>query len=85
VESVLPEVNIQGITHKVGTIRKTAHSFDKKIQGDYGQVRDVIVVESYLVEFTTNLHNKSISSFVCWSNDAEQRENDIAKNTVTPI
>lgn len=46
VENVLPEINIQGITHKIGTIRKTAHSFDKKFNGDYGQVRDVIIVES---------------------------------------
>jgi hypothetical protein len=64
VESVLPEVNIQGITHKVGTIRKTAHSFDKKFKGDYGQVRDVIVVEATWLGYYEPYTTKSISSFV---------------------
>jgi len=46
VEAVLPEIEIEGLTNKMGMIRKTAHSYTKQFQGNYGQVRDVIVVEA---------------------------------------
>jgi predicted nucleotidyltransferase component of viral defense system len=46
VSAVLPEVNIEGLTQKRGMNRKTAHVYNKEFQGDYGQVRDVIVVEA---------------------------------------
>lgn len=46
VETVLPEVAIEGITHKMGMNRKTAHAYNKEFKGDYGQVRDVIILES---------------------------------------
>jgi len=46
VETVLPEVTIEGITHKMGMNRKTAHSYNNEFKGDYGQVRDVIILES---------------------------------------
>src|SRR5690606_9973374 len=43
VSNVLPEIKIEGLTHKMGMNRKTAHSYNKEFQGDYGQVRDAIV------------------------------------------
>lgn len=43
---VLPEVHIEGVTRKKGMNRKTAHDYVKVFAGDYGQVRDVIVLES---------------------------------------
>lgn len=46
VESVLPEVSIKGITRKRGMNRKTAHTYSKEFSGEYGQVRDTIVVEA---------------------------------------
>ena len=46
VNSVLPEINIEGLTQKMGMNRKTAHSYNKEFKGNYGQVRDVIVVEA---------------------------------------
>ena len=36
IEAVLPEVTIEGINHKMGMNRKTAHSYKKEIKGDYG-------------------------------------------------
>ena len=47
VENTLPEVAIDGITHKMGMNRKTAHSYNKEFKGDYGQVRDVIIRSSF--------------------------------------
>ena len=42
VSKVIPEIAIDGINHKMGMIRKTAHSFEKRFNGDFGQVRDTI-------------------------------------------
>jgi hypothetical protein len=44
--NVIPEIEVDGITHKMGMIRKTAHSYEKNFDGEFGQVRDTIIVES---------------------------------------
>jgi len=64
VETVLPEVTIEGITHKMGMNRKTAHSYNKEFEGDYGQVRDVIILESTWLGYYEPYTTKSIVSFV---------------------
>lgn len=46
VSNVLPEIEIEGITNKVGMIRKTAHSYQHLFTGHFGQIRDNIIVES---------------------------------------
>lgn len=46
VESVLPEIKVEGITRKRGMNRKTAHTYSKEFSGEYGQVRDTIIVEA---------------------------------------
>jgi predicted nucleotidyltransferase component of viral defense system len=47
VAAILPEVEIADITHKMGMNRKTAHSYSKEFKGNYGQVRDVIILVPY--------------------------------------
>lgn len=64
VESVLPEVPIEGITRKMGMNRKTAHTYSKEFKGDYGQVRDVIILESTWLGYYEPYTTKSIVSFV---------------------
>ncbi|MGO3807147.1 MAG: nucleotidyl transferase AbiEii/AbiGii toxin family protein [Sphingobacterium sp.] len=64
VEAVLPEVSIEGITHKMGMNRKTAHSYNKEFKGDYEQVRDVIILESTWLGYYEPYTTKSIVSFV---------------------
>ena len=64
VESTLPEVAIDGITHKMGMNRKTAHSYNKEFKGDYGQVRDIIILESTWLGYYEPYTTKSIVSFV---------------------
>jgi hypothetical protein len=63
VETVLPEVYIEGITHKKGMIRKTAHAYQKEFKGDYGQIRDVIILESTWLGYFEPCTTKSIISF----------------------
>lgn len=64
VEAVLPEVPIEGITHKMGMNRKTAHSYNKEFKDEYGQVRDVIILESTWLGYYEPYTTKSIVSFV---------------------
>lgn len=46
VTNVIPEIELEGITNKLGMIRKTAHSYSKRFIGNFGQVRDAIIIES---------------------------------------
>lgn len=64
VEAALPEVAIEWITHKMGMNRKTAHAYTKEFSGDYGQVRDVIILESTWLGYYEPYTTKSIVSFV---------------------
>lgn len=64
VKQVLPEIHIEGLTQKMGMNRKTAHSYTKEFKGDYGQVRDVIVVEATWLGYFEPYTKIEISSFI---------------------
>ena len=64
VEATLPEVTIEGITHKMGMNRKTTHTYNKTFEGNYGQVRDVIILESTWLGYYEPYTAKSIVAFV---------------------
>lgn len=64
VNGVLPEVNIDTLTQKKGMNRKTAHTYTRQFEGNYGQVRDVIVVESSWLGYFEPFTKKTTSSFV---------------------
>lgn len=78
VNKVLPEVTIEGITQKMGMNRKTAHSYNKEFRGDFGQVRDAIVVESTWLGYFEPYTTKSIVSFV-GQMMLDNRQSDFAK------
>jgi hypothetical protein len=63
IEPVLPEVEIPGITNKRGMNRKTAHSYYRDFIGDYGQVRDVLVLESTWLGYYEPCTQKSLVSY----------------------
>ena len=64
VSTLLPEVEIADVTQKMGMNRKTAHSYSKEFTGNYGQVRDVIIVEATWLGYYEPYTTKSLSSFV---------------------
>ncbi len=64
VGKALPEVEIADITHKMGMNRKTAHTYSKVFEGNYGQVRDVIVLESTWLGYYEPYTTKTINSFI---------------------
>lgn len=63
-EKVLPEISINGLTTKFGMNRKTAHSYKREFTGNFGQVRDVIVLESTWLGNYEPFEIRSITSFV---------------------
>ena len=78
VNAVLPEVTIEGLTQKMGMNRKTAHSYNKEFKGNYGQVRDVIVVEATWLGYYEPYTTKSIVSFL-GQMMLDNNQSDIAK------
>ncbi|REG94482.1 nucleotidyl transferase AbiEii/AbiGii toxin family protein [Algoriphagus antarcticus] len=64
IETMLPETEVQGITNKRGMIRKTAHAYPKQFQGDFGQVRDFIMLESTWLGYHEPHSDREISSFI---------------------
>ncbi len=64
VTNVLPEIVIPELTQKMGMNRKTAHSYDKIFRGNYGQVRDVIVVEATWLGYFEPYSIRTVASFV---------------------
>lgn len=47
VHAIMPEIEIPGITNKVGQIRKTAHVYSREnVTGAFGQVREHIILEA---------------------------------------
>lgn len=64
VSPLLPEVNVEGLTHKMGMLRKTVHEYPKAFTGKFGQVRDVIVLEvSYLGRYEP-YHDHGVNSYI---------------------
>ena len=64
VSNVLPETEIDGITNKIGMIRKTAHNYPRVFTGYFGQVRDIIIVESTWLGHFEPYTTAQVSSFV---------------------
>lgn len=64
VGSILPEIETEGVTNKLGMIRKTAHTYSEELPGDLGQIRDVIVLESTWLGHYKPSANQSLNSLV---------------------
>ena len=64
VAEILPEIVVEGITNKLGMIRKTAHSYTKQFDGAFGQVRDNIILESTWLGSFEPYTSANVSSFV---------------------
>jgi len=64
VSEVLPETEIEGVTQKRGMNRKTVHSYSKEFGGDFGQVRDKIILETTWLGNTDPFLTKKVSSFI---------------------
>ncbi|SFB50698.1 nucleotidyl transferase AbiEii/AbiGii toxin family protein [Algoriphagus aquimarinus] len=64
VEGTMPEVEIKGITNKLGMIRKTAHEYPVLFSGKFGQVRDKVILESSSLGHYEPYHKQEINSYI---------------------
>lgn len=64
VSEAIPEIEIEGITHKTGMLRKTAHDYQKAFNGDFGQVRDNIIIEATWLGYFEPFTTRKVSSFI---------------------
>ena len=62
--NVLPEIEIAEVTQKMGMNRKTAHTYNKEFEGNYGQVRDVIILEASWLGYFEPSVIKNVRSFI---------------------
>ncbi|WP_262497241.1 hypothetical protein [Maribacter sp. 6B07] len=64
ITSPFVEVEMEGITNKMGMIRKIAYNYPKSFKGNYGQVRDAIIIEAtwlgYFEPYTKRVLNTYI-------------------------
>ncbi|NRT16015.1 hypothetical protein HNP99_002377 [Flavobacterium sp. 28A] len=60
----LTEIDEEGITHKVGMLRKIAYSYPKTVTGKYGQVRENIIAEATWLGRYEPFHKTTISSYI---------------------
>ena len=64
VAAILPEIDVPGITNKFGMIRKTAHTYQHHFSGQFGQVRDIIILEATWLGSFEPYTTAMVSSFV---------------------
>jgi predicted nucleotidyltransferase component of viral defense system len=65
VSKVMPEIEIEGITNKMGQIRKTAHQYNKgNFKGAYGQVRENIIVEATWLGSSNPFTEAEVSCYI---------------------
>ncbi len=64
VATKIEEVEVEGITNKLGMIRKIAYNYPKLFQGDFRQIRNVIVVEATWLGRFEPYHKHYINSYI---------------------
>jgi predicted nucleotidyltransferase component of viral defense system len=60
----IPEIEIKEVTQKMGMNRKTAHSYTQLFKGNFGQVRDVIIVEASWLGHFEPYTSKEVRSYI---------------------
>jgi len=71
------ELEIEGLTKKLGMNRKTAHEYPKVFKGDFGQIREFIVLEATWLGCFEPYNEQYISS-VIYDMMLEKKQEEIA-------
>ncbi|MBT3243781.1 MAG: nucleotidyl transferase AbiEii/AbiGii toxin family protein [Bacteroidetes bacterium] len=85
VTKVIPEVEIDGITNKMGNIRKTVHQYEKKFEVDFGQVREHVVVEATWLGNFEPFSEMPVSSYITDMMRAKGQDELIEKYNMAPF
>lgn len=85
VENVLPEIEVAGLTHKKGNIRKTVHRYEKLFRKNPGQVRENIILESTWLGNSEPFTEIQISSYVYEMMMYREQQAQIEKYNLAPF
>ncbi|MFU8862032.1 MAG: nucleotidyl transferase AbiEii/AbiGii toxin family protein [Cyclonatronaceae bacterium] len=85
VEKVIPAIEIEGLTNKMGNIRKTVHQYDKMFEGDFGQVREYVVVEATWLGNFEPFSGMQVSSYIYEMMKANEQDELIEKYKMAPF
>jgi hypothetical protein len=58
------EVAMEGITNKLGMIRKIAYNYPKIFKGNYGQVRDAIIIEATWLGYFEPYSKRILNTYI---------------------
>jgi predicted nucleotidyltransferase component of viral defense system len=85
VEKVIPEIDIEGLTNKMGNIRKTVHQYNKLFEGDFGQVREYVVVEATWLGNFEPFSEMKVSSYIYEMMKAKGQDELIEQYNMAPF
>lgn len=85
VANVLPEIEVNGLTHKMGNIRKTVHPYEKLFRENPGQVREHIILESTWLGNSEPSIEIEISSYVYEMMMLREQQAQIGKYKLAPF
>ena len=85
VEKVIPEIDIEGLTNKVGNIRKTVHQYDNLFEGDFGQIREHVVVEATWLGNFEPFSEMQVSSYIYEMMKAKGQDELIEQYNMAPF
>lgn len=86
VNGVMPEVQIEGLTNKLGQIRKTVHEYNKKgVAGSYDQVREHIILEVSWLGSHEPFTNEEVSCYITELMKVTGQDTLINKHNMQPF
>lgn len=82
----IPEVEVEGVTNKLGMIRKTAHQYNRlKFQGTWGQIREQVIVEATWMGSSEPFTTGTISCYIIEMMKNQKQEQLIAEYQLQPF
>lgn len=85
VSSLMPEIEVEGLTRKMGMNRKTAHQYPVTFSGSFGQVRDVIVLEATWFGYYEPYSQRQLSTYIYEMMIARGQEELAVENDLLPF
>ncbi len=62
--NAIPEINIPGLTNKMGNIRKTVHNYQKEFSGRFGQISENVILEVSWMGSSEPNSSMKVSSYI---------------------
>ncbi|MDT0687676.1 nucleotidyl transferase AbiEii/AbiGii toxin family protein [Autumnicola psychrophila] len=85
VEKEIPEIEVKDLTKKRGNIRKTVHQYAKIFDGDFGQVREHVVLEATWLGNFEPYSKMHVSSYIYEMMKGKGQEDLIAQYSLNPF